>query len=125
MRFTNKDLANAMGLKIGDRIKLEETILKVTNNYGLEQQENKKSLPLWLLVDTDKDFEIVKPKKKIGDLFCSTIECVDCPLCVINCKGFGDDTLYEQLKKSVAFSDSELYDILKARLDKEVELKWD
>ena len=123
MKFTNKDLANAMGLKVGDKIKLEEMILKVTNNYRLEKQENKKVLPLWLLVDTDKDFEIVKPKKKVGEQICREIECPYCPLRGVCYEADATLTLFDVLEDTniKMCNDKEIYDILKARLDKEVE----
>lgn len=124
MKFTSKQLTNVIGLKEEDVVICQDKKYIVKDNKLVcKDEQDEIGLEIILGVDylLDKDFEIIPRKKKIGDLFCSTIECVDCPLCVINCKGFGDDTLYEQLKKSVAFSDSELYDILKARLDKEVE----
>lgn len=122
MKFTSKELANAMGLKVGDRVKIKDSVgnscvYELDSKYCLSG--NYAHMNLDDIIELD--YEILPKKKKIGDLFCSTIECVDCPLCAINCKGFGDDTLYEQLKKSVAECDSELYDILRARLDKEVE----
>ena len=78
MKFTSKDLAETLGFKVGYKVKLGETIFEVTNNYELENQENKKSLPLWFLVDTEKDFEIIEPRNKVKELTCDEISCEHC-----------------------------------------------
>lgn len=73
------------------------------------------------LVDKEKS---TKPKR-VGDLKCSNeIKCEQCPLRLI-CK-FLDfvyvDSLYNVLEifKENEFFDQEIYDLLKARLDREV-----
>lgn len=73
--------------------------------------------------DKAMPFEYFKTHKrmKVGDLACEDIDCVDCPLRAIHCRGFSTDKLYEKLKKSIALGDSELYAFLKSRLDREVE----
>lgn len=66
---------------------------------------------------------IVKlPKAKyFGDLQCEDVDCKDCPLYAIHCFP-QTDTLYDELEKWLeVYKDQELYEILKARLDKEVE----
>lgn len=135
MKFTDKDLATAMGLKVGDKIKVEGYgnvyEYEITPVYDLSGRAGI-HYDLYCLINKEyeilppiinKECEILPPKKttkKVGDSLCSNNECVNCPLCVINCKGFGNDTLYEQLKKSVEGSDHELYNVLKVRLDKEI-----
>lgn len=66
-------------------------------------------------------FDKAKPKVRLGDLTCKDIDCVDCPLRAIHCRGFSNNNLYEKLEKSIALVDSELYAFLKSRLDKEIE----
>lgn len=125
MRFTNNDLVKAMGLEIGDRVRVKcadgsSSIYKLNPDYSLSFNR----VHIHLVDIIELDYEILpkkKASKKVGDLLCSNSDCVNCPLRVINCKGFGNNTLYEKLKKSVEGSDNELYDILKARLDKEIE----
>ena len=60
----------------------------------------------------------------IGDLTCRMIDCKHCPLESINCV-FGDSdrtTLYEKLEHHyLRFQNKEIYDLLKKRLDEEVE----
>lgn len=68
-------------------------------------------------------FTIIKlPKKKhVGDLQCEDADCKDCPLYAIHCFP-ANDNLYNILEKWLeVYEDKELYEILKARLDKEVE----
>lgn len=62
------------------------------------------------------------PKKKhVGDLKCEDVDCKYCPLYSIHCFP-NPDTLNDVLEKWLeVYKDKELYKILKARLDKEVE----
>lgn len=118
-RFTSKDLAQAMGLKPGDKIKLNNgEIAKVTEDYDLDFYPLKASF----YVIIDEDYEILPRKKKIGDLICEDVVCVKCPLRAGYCKGLAHDSLYDNLEQTFAeIEDKEIYTILKARLDKEVE----
>lgn len=126
MRFTNKDLANAMGLKIGDRIIVKRENDKPINyelksNYSLFD-----NMGYYHLLDgiIDEDYEILPRKKKVGELICREIE--DCSICPL--RGICDTvdnryTLFDILEdtKVKRCNDKEIYDILKSRLDKEVE----
>ena len=118
-RFTRKDLANAMGLKPGDKIKLNNgEIAKVTEDYNLDFYPLKASF----YVIIDEDYEILPIKKQVGDLFCDEVECTKCPLRAGYCRGLAHDSLYENLEQTFAeIEDKEIYNILKSRLDKEVE----
>ena len=119
MKFTNKDLAKAMGLKVGDRIKVSDMVFEVNGDYLLIDEKNYTHS---LLILIGKDFEIVHPKKKLGEKLCKEMVCDNCPLCKITCMYRYYKTLYEVLDNWYErFQDKELYDILKARLDKEVE----
>lgn len=71
----------------------------------------------------DQDFEILPRPKRVGDLKCCEEcgYCEKCPIIAI-CNGKWETTLYQILeywKESDNF-DQEIYDLLKARLDKEV-----
>ena len=72
--------------------------------------------------DKAMDYRYFESKaKRIGDLFCKDIKCAECPIHEIRCRGTTIDTLYENLEKTFAeIEDDEIYNILKARLDKEV-----
>ena len=70
----------------------------------------------------DEQIEMLQPKKKIGDLICGKVICLFCPLLAIGCERKYNKTLYENLEEtSVARKDEELYNILKAKLDQEIE----
>ena len=64
-----------------------------------------------------------KAKKHVGDLICTGVNCDDCPLKCIVCKfAYINVSLYEKLEDHYrSFDDKEIYDILKKRLDEEVE----
>lgn len=123
MIFTSKDLAKAMGLKVGNKVKsIYGDIGVVTKDYKVDFNFCKLTLSSFV----DEEFEILQPKKRVGDLICEevgvTIGCTKCPLRAIYCKGIDADSLYDNLEKTFeGLNDDELYDILKNRLDKEVE----
>ena len=79
--------------------------------------------------DVLKDFEILPKPKRVGDLKCNEFDdCSKCPLrsiCSILIYDVVDITFYEILEKYIKSGkssfDQEIYDFLKARLDKEVE----
>ena len=130
MKFTNEDLLKAMGLQVGDKIKVKgySGIFEVMNSHEgvLRIVENNTSLAGidWLL---NEEYEILPRPKRIGDLACSDLECKNCPLkmlCRIAEVGyFSKCTLYEALddllKNDVQpdYFDQEIYDLFKARLD--------
>ena len=79
----------------------------------------------------NKDIEILPAPKRVGDLKCGEdiIICENCPLKALagcswyGCGMFGLLTLYEILEKVYndwLNKDQEIYDLLKARLDKEI-----
>ena len=123
MKFTSEDLLKSIGLQVGDKVKIETGyIFEVVNNGGisLERLGEGYYTDLEFLVDTE--FEIIPRPKRVGDLKCEEIECKDCPLDYIcslnNLPNY--TTLYENLKRC-QINDQEIYDLLEARLDKEVE----
>lgn len=63
--------------------------------------------------------------KKLGDCTCNDYRnCEDCPLAVINCLEWVEveETLFDRLERWYEeFDDVEIYNIVKARLDKVVE----
>ena len=117
-RLTSKDLAQAMGLKPGDKVKFDNgEIAKVTEDYELDFYPWKASL----CVLVDEEIEISPRKKKIGEQLCIEIDCESCPLRAGYCGGLAHDSLYENLEQTFAeIEDKEIYNILKSRLDKEV-----
>jgi hypothetical protein len=120
MKFTSKDLMKAMGLAVGDTIKLNgKTHTFTAKKDGTLICKN----VLKQLID--QDFEILPRPKRVGDLKCEELTCATCPLRAINCGNIATSvkkTLYEILGNFFPeYQDQEIYDLLKARLDKEVE----
>lgn len=150
-KYTSEMLMRDMGLQVGDRVRVKYETLddqQVYETYEIKQCENRIYLEnddyqecMEFLVDTD--YEILPRPKRVGDLKCGTKgkdgqnTCGDCPVRIIcnhhACKELGcSNTLYEYLetyktnlfeddKDNVYDFDQEIYDLLKARLDKEVE----
>lgn len=131
MKFTSEDLMKAMGLQVGDRISTITAngaptiydINKISGSIFYEKEGNVYSLINLI----DREYEILPKPKRVGDLMCDCQSCANCPLRMIDCfDEFGNDfsnmTLYEILNfKNEDNNDQEIYDLLKARLDKEVE----
>lgn len=132
MEFTSKDLIKAMGLAMGDRIKVifeftDEEIFEITESvqgtiYLQAINDFYSQAELGDLIG--KKFEIISRPKKIGELMCQEYgekKCKSCPIRAICVDDYTDDTLYNKLKYAHKFAqDQEIYDLLKARLDKEV-----
>lgn len=121
MILTKKDLAQIMGLKPGDKIKVWDNIFTLNNEYSFISNND---YPISPSLFIDEEFEIVQPKKKIGDLICKDVDCDTCPLRALHCDVVYSDTLYKILERHFAemgIKDDEIYNILKERLDKEVE----
>ena len=129
MKFTSEDLMKAMGLQVGDRVKVNLVngktkiyeVIKYLSSLNEEKiclTENK-SLSYLLNVD----FEILPRPKRVGDTYCQE-NCENCPLmcvCDADCDYEGQ-TLFDVFNYELiaVHNDQEIYDLLKARLDKEV-----
>lgn len=130
MKFTSEDLMKAMGLSVGDRVKINDyehifEVVKEERGITLQHIEQRYYSNIANLID--QDFEILPRPKLVGDLECNH-DCGNCPLRILpSCKGCGIKTLYKILEaykmisKDEDFFDKEIYDLLKSRLDKEVE----
>ena len=115
-----KYLAKALGLKVGDKIKYGEANFILNQNYVLHNEE--KGYDVSMLDLIDDDFEILPPKKKVGELKCCDFTCDNCPLRIIDCSSVASKKIYDILEDfNKAYNDQEIYDIIKKRLDKEVE----
>lgn len=122
MKFTSKQLAEAMGLKVGDRIDIKDLndkhhICKLKADYEL-YDNNGDFVDLKYIVN--HDIEILPPKKKVGDLICEEVACESCPLSDCCCAGSSESLFNNMEAWYEEHHDKEIYDILKARLDKEV-----
>ena len=136
MKFTSKDLMKAMGLSVGDRIKISvannEFIYEIRLNaenkpYLLNEQNLINCGDVHSLIDMDID---IRPRpKRVGDLRCDG-KCPLCP-CIYVCNdeiNAVNKTLYEILELGIATftktpqeMNKEIHDVIKARLDKAVE----
>jgi hypothetical protein len=128
MKFTSEDLMKAMGLSVGDRVKIHDDIYEVKQSVldtiYLRNDFLDDELKIVDLIDLD--YEILPRPKRVGDLECNH-DCSNCPLRIIpSCRGCGSKTLYKILETYKTLSkdddkfDQEIYDLLKARLDKVV-----
>ena len=140
-RFTSEDLMKAMGLQVGDRVKITMEFYGgriKTGIYEIDKYTHLKCLPnqtkddlteiggmgIVILLRENVDYEILPRPKRVGDLKCDTIGgCDHCPLSIlVGCYAIELDTLYSNLKQLCDIhNDQEIYNLLKARLDKEVE----
>lgn len=133
MKFTSEDLMKAMGLKVGDRVKMpfgmDEAVCKLNDNYQLCFEDVDNYLTLENLLN--KEYEILPQPKRVGDLNIDDkyiyykyklVPLLDFKSNV--CWGNGvpePKNLYEVLEHWQKYNkDQEIYDILKARLDKVV-----
>lgn len=132
MKFTSEDLMKAMGLKVGDRVEVEQGTIKATfevcKDFTLLRLDN--TLTGYELRDIlDLDYKILPAPKRVGDLKCgymgeNRVEC-PCPLKSI-CETILFNSpmkLYDILEKFKGNKnfDQEVYYLLKDRLDKKVE----
>ena len=126
MKFTSKKLMEEMGLKEGDKVKCLDEILEVYLIGDIVYLNGKDVPGLYLSYLLDYDYEILSRPKTIGDLSCAAMNCKKCPLNYIcGCTAFEEReehtrwwTLY-QILEYFNITDKEIYDLLKARLDKE------
>lgn len=131
MLKTSKEFMEWLGLQVGDRIKISvennEFIYEIRLNaenkpYLLNEQNLINCGDVHSLIDMD--FEILPRPKRVGDLKCmiDINDCKKCPLYAVCEESYVEGiTLYEELQYTSAIVDQEIYDLLKDRLDKEVE----
>lgn len=123
--FTNKDLAKQLKLKIGDVIKLDDVEYTLSDAYDLRDMRGF-TYKLYMLVN--HTFEIVKRKKFVGELTPLDVCARRYGLTILYDYTMSQGsrytiyTYYEILKFWNANNhDDEIYNILKSRLDKEIE----
>ena len=141
MKKTDEDLLEFFGLKVGDKIKVEGFInpFVIFEDRGIQYVEEigykgyKGICTSWDIIDfihklIGNDYEIIKPKKKLGELKCSDVNrCRNCPLGLIHCWCVSNKTLYENLKIKTNATlplkpfEKTFIDAIKAELDKDVE----
>ena len=145
MKKTDKELLEFFGLKVGDKVKIEGLInpFVILEESGIQYFEEigykgyKGICTSWDIIDfihklIGNEYEIIKHKKKIGEMKCDEMLCRKCPLRAIDCDAKGK-TLYEALENYKKYLNSfngslkpfekALIGVIKAELDKEVEIK--
>lgn len=129
MKFTSYDLMKAMGLQVGDNVKYLGEIWTVRYNDDkihcvyLYRYDGEKHCHLELFEMFDKTYEILPKPKRVGDLKCGDFkDCNKCPLvlCCDLIDGFSTKDTFDEILETLIIRDQEIYDLLKARLDKEV-----
>lgn len=134
MKFTSEDLMKAMGLQVGDRVKIDTfdySDFEVREAYDMCNKEivlvDDNEEMFGLTIAFGYEYEILP--KRVGELKCKNYKCAECPLRFSKCTDcdiayqYDDNaTLYEILEAiNVYLPDQEIYNLLKARLNKEVE----
>ena len=134
MRKTNKELLDFFGLKFGDKIKIElfenEVFEVIDDDFEDVRLKSSGGCRYFLSSLTNKEYEVIKPKKKIGEIrCCDHDDCEDCPLTLFECErcGYWDAnwSLYKILNEACASTgmnaDHPIYKAFRSELDKEVE----
>ena len=129
MKFTSEDLMKAMGLVVGDRIKYGVVYGVISRDEDNEiiieiytqKDEYCGDAPLYELMGCE--YRILPRPKRVGDLKCEGDNCDKCPLYAV-CSMYASYeglSLYECFERNKTLApDQEIYNLLKARLDKEV-----
>ncbi len=139
MKKTNKEILDFFGLKVGDKVRVDgyyyPFVIFVKDGEIFAKREN--CLSSWDYYDvgtlTDVllncEYEIIKHKKKIGEMKCSEMACKDCPLRIIDCD-INSRTLNEALEiyiedlnsfnSSLKPFEKALIDAIKVELDRDV-----
>ena len=146
MKKTNEELLQFFGLKIGDKIKVDGYYCPfvIDEENGIQYFEEFEEIGYkgykgictsWDIIDfihklIGNEYEIIKPKKKIGEMKCDEMLCSKCPLRAVDCDITSSRTLYESLEKYLNSFNSSLkpfektfIDAIKVELDKDVEIK--
>ena len=141
MKKTNKELAEFYGLKVGDTVKIydESGISDYDLTFNVVLRDDIKLIRTdrgngtdefdpWIIAD--RRYEVIKPKKKVGETLCSEHLCMKCPLHILYCYRCLDNfdvnwplyrVLNEMAYKGGLKSDNPIYLAFRAELDKEVE----
>lgn len=125
MKFTEKNLADMIGVKPGDKIKSlgNDRVYVVTDNYKLMEENEGFYLDFYEFIGRKTDFTILTRKCKLGELTCKVVGCQACPLQSVCDRRMRErDTLYDVLdilRRNVFKGDEQLYVLFKGRLDKE------
>ena len=85
IKFTNEDLLKAMGLEVGDLVRVTTTeeirIFQVTGEYEIRNIRTGNSWNVGLLMGEDKSYEVIKQLGIYGNARCQIqIDCRNCPL---------------------------------------------
>ena len=134
MKKTNKDFLEFLGLKVGDKIKIEdeqnreyEIISKTGSIFSLKRRESNPFETVFTYISLDylldKEYKIVEKPKKLGEMKCGEKRCDSCPLRMLDCliNKVGDITLYEMLDEVCEYrkidKENNLYKVFKEMLD--------
>lgn len=119
MKFTSEKLLKFFGLKVGDKIKVNgyfyPFVIIEENGKIFAKSENCLSSRDFCGVGAltnillNNEYEVVKPKKKLGEMKCGEMSCSECPFISFDCsewrlnstnvlKSIPKATLYEVLE---------------------------
>ena len=133
MKKTNEEILQFYGLKVGDKIKVDGyyyPFVIVEENGKIFAKRKINYLYSWDYYDIGKltnvllknEYEVVKPKKKLGDMKCGEMSCNECPFISFDCsnvlKSIPKATLYEVLEGFMTIYN---FEKIREELDKDVE----
>ena len=130
MKKTSKEFMGWLGLQVGDNVEIHNDIYEVKQSFlGTIYLRNDFLDDELEIVDLlDKDYEILPRPKRVGELTCKDVSvesCNKCPIrCICNVELTSDTTPFYEILEDFKYDDifdQEIYDLLKTRLDKEVE----
>ena len=136
-KITSEDFMQWLGIQVGDKVKIETLEPNgdgtYTKKYEVYDVVYDDFFGFILSLKNDKfpitniiglNFDIIPKHRKVGDLKCGDFQgCDKCPFRFHHVSGhYKEQTLYEILEEWLdKTQDQEIYNLLKARLDKEVE----
>ena len=133
MKKTNVELLEFFGLKVGDKVRVEDdksvyNILK--EDEVCEEYDKYKHINCWSTTSfgsylINRNYEVIKPKKKLGEMKCIEINCYECPFHTICEDGVLGKTLSEifETHEKRMLELREKLNAIKAELDKEGEVE--
>ena len=132
MKKTNEELLQFFGLKVGDNIKVDgysyPFVIFVKDGEIFAKRENGFSWDYYntgTLTDVllNCDYEIITPKKKLGEMKCIEINCYECPFSTICEDGASSETLSEifETHEKRMLELREKLNAIRTKLDKEAE----
>ena len=136
MKKTNEEILEFFGLRVGDKVKIEgfayplvifeeSGIQYVAGNWICNYAGIKLDIIDFIHKLLGNDYEIIKHKKKLGEVQCNEIKCFECPFRAICGDSPSGETLSEifETHEKRMLELREKLNAIRTKLDKDVEEK--